>query len=137
MFQILAIDYGKVRCGIAATDDMQIVASGIGTVETTQLLPFLKKYFLENTVKIVVIGLPIDLKGNLSEVENEILKFIDTFAKEFPEIKIERLDERYTSKMASYFISQSGKSKKQRQEKALIDKMSATILLQNYLDYKK
>ncbi|ROI14251.1 Holliday junction resolvase RuvX [Epilithonimonas hominis] len=137
MGQILAIDYGKVRTGIAVTDDMQIIASGLTTVETPKLIDFLKKYFSENSVDEVVIGLPTDLKGNMSDIETEIQKFILVFEKEFPEKKINRLDERFTSKMASFFISQSGKNKKQRQEKGLIDKVSATILLQNFLDQKR
>ena len=137
MGQILAIDYGKARTGIAATDDMQIIASGLPTVETPKLVDFLKKYFSENIVDEIVIGLPTDLKGNMSEIETEIQKFISVFEKEFSDKKINRLDERFTSKMASFFISQSGKNKKQRQEKGLIDKVSATILLQNFLDQKR
>ena len=137
MGQILAIDYGKVRTGIAVTDDMQIIASGLTTVETPKLIDFLKKYFLENSVDEVVIGLPTDLKGNISDIETEIQKFILVFEKEFPDKKINRLDERFTSKMASFFISQSGKNKKQRQEKGLIDKVSATIILQNFLEQKQ
>ena len=136
MGQILAIDYGKARCGIAATDDMQIIASGLNTVQTSVLIDFLKKYFNENRVDEVVVGLPVDLKGNISEVETDILKFIEVFQKEFPMIKVNRFDERFTSKMASFFISQSGKSKKQRQEKGLIDKVSATIILQNFLEQR-
>ena len=137
MGQILAIDYGKVRTGIAVTDDMQIIASGLTTVETPKLMDFLKKYFSENQVDEIVIGLPTDLKGNMSDIETEIQKFILVFEKEFPDKKINRLDERFTSKMASFFISQSGKSKKQRQEKGLIDKVSATIILQNFLEQKR
>ena len=137
MGQILAIDYGKVRTGIAVTDDMQIIASGLTTVETPKLIDFLKKYFSENSVDEVVIGLPTDLKGNMSDIETEIQKFILLFEKEIPDKKINRLDERFTSKMASFFISQSGKNKKQKQEKGLIDKVSATILLQNFLDQKR
>ncbi|MPS72922.1 MAG: Holliday junction resolvase RuvX [Chryseobacterium sp.] len=137
MGQILAIDYGKARTGIAVTDDMQIIASGLTTVETPKLAEFLKKYFSENKVDEIVIGLPTDLKGNMSEIETDIQKFISVFEKEFPDKKINRLDERFTSKMASFFISQSGKNKKQRQEKGLIDKVSATILLQNFLEQKR
>ncbi|WBV55887.1 Holliday junction resolvase RuvX [Chryseobacterium daecheongense] len=136
MGQILAIDYGKARCGIATTDDMQIIASSLDTVETKHILSFLKKYFSENKVDDVVIGLPIDLKGNVSEVETDILQFIDEFKKEFPTISVYRFDERFTSKMASFFISQSGKSKKKREEKGLIDKISATIILQNFLEQR-
>ncbi|UOU98708.1 Holliday junction resolvase RuvX [Chryseobacterium daecheongense] len=136
MGQILAIDYGKARCGIAATDDMQIIASGLDTVDTRLIIEFLKKYFSVNKVEAIVVGLPTDLKGNISEVETDILKFIEQFEKEFPGIPVHRFDERFTSKMASFFISQSGKNKKQRQEKGLIDKVSATIILQNFLEQR-
>ena len=137
MSQIIAIDYGKARCGIAATDDLQIIASALTTVETKNLTDFLQKYFAENRVEAMVIGLPTDLKGNMSEIETEILKFVEKAKTYFPEVEIHRFDERFTSKMASYFISQSGKNKKQRQEKALIDKVSATIILQNFLEQKQ
>ncbi|MGD1319244.1 Holliday junction resolvase RuvX [Chryseobacterium sp. 2R14A] len=136
MGQIIAIDYGKARCGIAATDDMQIIASGLDTVETRFLIDFLKKYFVQNKVDAAVVGLPTDLKGNISEVETDILGFIENFKKEFPQVEVHRFDERFTSKMASFFISQSGKSKKQRQQKGLIDKVSATIILQNFLEQR-
>jgi putative Holliday junction resolvase len=99
-------------------------------------MEFLRKYFTENKVDDVVVGLPTDLKGNISEVETDILKFIEEFQKEFSGITVHRLDERFTSKMASFFISQSGKSKKKRQEKGLIDKVSATIILQNFLEQR-
>lgn len=137
MSQVVAIDYGKVRCGIAATDDMQLIASALTTVENKNIFSFLEKYFSENKVEILVIGLPTDLKGNLSEIETDILKFIEKVKELFPEVEIHRFDERFTSKMASFFISQSGKNKKQRQEKALIDKVSATIILQNFLEQKQ
>lgn len=137
MSQVVAIDYGKVRCGIAATDDMQLIASALTTVETKNIFSFLEKYFSENKVETLVIGLPTDLKGNLSDIETDILKFIEKVKELFPEVEIHRFDERFTSKMASFFISQSGKNKKQRQEKALIDKVSATIILQNFLEQKQ
>lgn len=137
MAQILAIDYGKARCGIAVTDDLQIIASGLPTIETQFLLDFLRKYLNENKVETLVVGFPMDLRGTISEIETDIQKFLEIFKKEFPNIGVERLDERFTSKMASYFISQSGKSKKQRQEKGLIDKVSATIILQNFLEQKQ
>ncbi len=136
MGQILAVDFGKKRCGLAATDDLRIIASGLDTVETSVLMEYLKKYFEKNTVDEVVIGLPTDLKGNMSEVEQDIQKFIEEFKSEFPEVSVVRFDERFTSKIASYFISQSGKNKKQRQEKGLIDKVSATLILQQYLEQK-
>ena len=136
MKQILAIDYGKVRCGIAATDDMQIIASGLDTVATSGLMVFLKKYFSENNVEAVVVGLPTDLKGNMSDIEKSILVFIEKFKIEFPTVEVNRFDERFTSKMPSFFISQSGKNKKQREQKGLIDKVSATIILQNFLEQR-
>lgn len=137
MGQILAIDYGKARTGIAATDDMKLIASGLATVPTGELLLFLSEYIRSNVVEAVVVGYPVDLKGNVSEVETSILEFIEKFNTQFPEIEVHRLDERFTSKMASFFISQSGKNKKQRQEKGLIDKVSATIILQNFLEQKR
>lgn len=137
MSQILAIDYGKARCGLAVTDDMQIIASGLETVPTKDIFPYLKKYFDENSVEQIVVGLPTDLKGNLNEVEVHILKFLEKFKSQFPAIEVARFDERFTSKMASFFISQSGKSKKKREEKGLIDKVSATLILQNYLEQIK
>ena len=136
MGQILAVDFGKKRCGLAATDDLRIIASGLDTVETIALMEILRNYFSENSVDEVVIGLPTDLKGNMSEVEQDIQKFIEEFKSEFPEVSVVRFDERFTSKIASYFISQSGKNKKQRQEKGLIDKVSATLILQQYLEQK-
>ena len=136
MGQILAVDFGKKRCGLAATDDLRIIASGLDTVETSVLMEYLRKYFEKNSVDEVVIGLPTDLKGNMSEVEEDIQKFIEEFKSEFSEVSVVRFDERFTSKIASYFISQSGKNKKQRQEKGLIDKVSATLILQQYLEQK-
>ena len=137
MGQILAVDYGKVRCGIAATDDFQIIASGLPTVENKNLFVFFNEYLKENNVEAIVVGLPTNLKGNLNEVETDILKFLEKFKTEFPAIEIHRFDERFTSKMASFFISQSGKSKKKREEKGLVDKVSATLILQNYLEQKQ
>lgn len=137
MGQIMAIDYGKKRTGIAVTDDMQIIASGLDTVETARIFEFLKKYLSENQVESIVVGLPIDLRGNMSEVEADIQKFIENFRKEYPQIPVCRLDERFTSKIASLYISQSAKTRKERQSKALIDKVSATLILQNFLEQKQ
>lgn len=134
MGQIMAVDYGKARTGLAVTDDMQIIASALQTVETPKLMDFLETYFQQNKVDEIVVGLPTDLKGNMSEIETEIQKFLEQFQATFPQIKINRFDERFTSKMASFFISQSGKSKKERQQKGLIDKISATLILQNFLE---
>ena len=137
MAQIMAVDYGKKRCGVAATDDMQIIASAVDTIETLKILDFFKNYFQLNKVEALVVGLPVDLRGNMNEIETEISIFVKNFQAEYPEIEVFRLDERFTSKMASYFISQSGKSKKKREEKGLIDRISATIILQNFLEQKQ
>jgi len=130
----MSIDYGSIRTGIAVTDDLQIVASSLETVDTSKLMGFLSEYFSANEVNDLVVGLPSDLKGNPCEIESEIQIFIAKFADMFPNIKIHRFDERFTSKMASFFISQSGKSKKKREQKSLIDKLSATIILQDFLE---
>ena len=119
------------------TDELQIIASGLQTVETVELFPFLTGYFAENRVEAIVVGLPTDLKGNLSEIEQEISGFIEKFKLQFPEIEVYRFDERFTSKMASFYISQSGKGKKKREEKGLVDKVSATLILQNFLEQKQ
>ena len=134
MAQIMAIDYGKVRTGIACTDDLQIIASALCTTPTVQLFAFLQKYFAENQVEAVVVGQPIDLKAQMSAIETDIIKFIAEFQIKFPQIKVHRLDERFTSKMASAVISQSGMGKIKRQNKGLIDQVSACIILQNFLD---
>lgn len=136
MGQILALDYGKKRCGLAATDDLQLIASGLETIDTPRLMDYLKNYFSLNKVDEIVIGLPTDLKGNINEIETDIQAFIQRLKELFPDKPIQRFDERFTSKMASYFISQSGKNKKQRQDKGLIDKVSATLILQQYLEQK-
>jgi len=130
----MAIDYGRVRTGVAVTDDLQMIASSLDTIETPKLMAFFSDYLQFNEVEGLVVGLPLDLKGNFCEIESEILDFIDKFGKRFPSVKIHRFDERFTSKIASFFISQSGKSKKKREQKSLIDKVSATIILQNFLE---
>lgn len=116
MGQIIAIDYGKARCGIAATDDMQIIASGLDTVQTQSLVEFLKKYFTENKVDDVVIGLPVDLRGNISEVETDILKFIEIFKKSFRLFRFIVLM-KDLHQDGFVFISQSGKSKNKDKKK--------------------
>ncbi len=137
MARILAIDYGTKRTGIAITDEMQFIASGLTTVKTKELLSFLKKYISEEKVELVIIGEPKQKDGAHSQVEAEIKKFITLFKNTFPLMKLDRIDERFTSKMAFQTMIDSGLKKKQRQNKALIDEISATILLQDYLKYKK
>ncbi|TDI67410.1 MAG: Holliday junction resolvase RuvX [Bacteroidetes bacterium] len=136
MARILALDYGTKRTGIAVTDELQIIASGLTTVETKELLLFLNDYFAEETVELVLVGEPRQRDGTHSSVEEEIGKFLLEYSKKFPDIPLQRVDERYTSKMAFQTMIDSGLKKKQRQNKALIDEISATIILQTYL-YKK
>lgn len=133
MPQLIGIDYGSKRTGLAATDDMQIIASPLETVATNQLIPFLKDYMVFNKMEAFVIGEPKRLHGAPSEVEAEIKKFILKLNTAFPGIKTHRVDERFTSKMAFDTMIASGISKKKRQDKGMIDKISATIILQDYL----
>ena len=135
--RILAIDYGTKRTGIAVTDPLQIIASGLCTVETPTLLPFLKQYTTEEAVETFVIGQPKRLNNEDSSVETHIQQFITQLQKEFPSILIHRQDERFTSKLAFQTMIDSGLKKKQRQNKALIDEISATIILQEFLSSRK
>jgi putative Holliday junction resolvase len=137
MARILSIDYGQKRTGIAVTDDFQIIASGLTTIPSTDIIPFLKTYFSKENVETVLIGEPKQMNGLPSESTEIIEKFIAQFHTEFPNMKMERVDERFTSKMAFQTMIDSGLKKKQRQNKGLIDEIAATILLQDYLNYKK
>lgn len=137
MARILSIDYGFKRTGIAVTDDFQIIASGLTTIPSGELLSFLKTYFSKENVETVIIGEPKQMNGLPSESSEIIEKFIVQFHTEFPTMKMERVDERFTSKMAFQTMIDSGLKKKQRQNKGLIDEIAATILLQDYLNYKK
>ncbi|WP_396218531.1 Holliday junction resolvase RuvX [Flavobacterium sp.] len=137
MARILSIDYGLKRTGIAVTDDFQIIASGLTTIPSTDIIPFLKTYFSKENVETVLIGEPKQMNGLPSESSEIIEKFISQFHTEFPNMKMERVDERFTSKMAFQTMIDSGLKKKQRQNKGLIDEIAATILLQDYLNYKK
>ncbi len=137
MAKVLAIDYGSKRVGIAVTDDLQIIASGLTTVHSKDIIEFLKDYLSKNDVECFVIGEAIDLKGNPAESARIIEPFVVHLTRIFPNIKIERVDERFTSKIAFQSIIDSGLKKKDRQNKALIDEVSATIILQSYLEQKK
>lgn len=137
MARILSIDYGLKRTGIAVTDDFQIIASGLTTIPSSELITFLKTYFSKEKVETVIIGEPKQMNGQPSESAEIIEKFILQFNIEFPNMKLERIDERFTSKMAFQTMIDSGLKKKQRQNKGLIDEIAATILLQDYLNYKK
>lgn len=133
MGRILAIDYGTKRTGLAVTDEMQIIASGLTTVETAGLVLFLKKYVATENVEKFVVGLPKQMDNTASESEVYIQKFLEQLVKAIPHIPVERVDERFTSKMAFQTMIDSGLKKKQRQNKALIDEISATLILQSYL----
>ena len=133
MGRILAIDYGTKRTGIAITDELQLIASGLTTVSTNELIPFLKQYFASEKVDLVLVGEPKQKDGTASDVEEFIQKFLKKFSNVFPLLEVKRVDERYTSKMAFQTMIDSGLNKKKRRNKALIDEISATIILQEYL----
>lgn len=134
--RLLALDYGKVRTGIAITDEIQLIASGLKTVKTIELFDFLDTYFAEEHVECVIVGEPKQMDGSASESEALIQKFLKKFSKRYPNITVARQDERFTSKMAMQSMFASGMKKKQRRNKALVDEISATLILQAYLDRK-
>lgn len=133
MSRILAIDYGTKRVGIAVTDENRIIASGLTTVHSNDVIEFLKNYIIKNPVEIIVLGDPKNLDNTPSQSAEGINNFARHLQKVFPSIKLERLDERFTSKIAFRAMIDSGLKKKQRQNKGLIDQISATIILQDYL----
>jgi len=137
MSQILAMDYGAKRTGIAVTDDLQIIASGLTTVPTENLLNFLEEYLEKEQVELFLIGEPKQMNNTASESEGMILKFIKKLKKRFPSVPLKRVDERFTSKMAVQTMIESGLKKKKRQDKGLVDEISATIILQSYLYQKQ
>ncbi|MDC6384487.1 Holliday junction resolvase RuvX [Flagellimonas taeanensis] len=134
MARILALDYGKVRTGIAVTDELQLIASGLTTVETKDLIPFLETYFQREQVERIVVGLPKQMDNTPSESEALIQEFLKKMSTKFPTYPVERQDERFTSKMAVQSMLDSGMKKKKRQDKALVDEISATLILQAYLN---
>ena len=136
MARILALDYGKVRTGVAVTDELQMIASGLTTVPTRELIPFLKKYLSEEKVGTLVIGEPKRMDGSASEPEVLIRPLLERLRSEFPEIGLERQDERFTSKIAVQSMVAGGMNKKKRRNKALVDEISATLILQAYLERK-
>ena len=135
--RILSIDYGKKRTGIAVTDPMQIIANGLETMETKDLEAFLKAYMEKEEVETIVVGYPRQMDGEDSENMKRITPFVNRLRKLYPEKKIEMYDERFTSVLAHKTMLASGIGKKARQDKALVDKISATIILQEYLESKK
>jgi len=136
MARIVAIDYGEIRTGIAVTDELQLIASGLTTVTTRHLFAFLEDYIQKEKVELFVIGEPKQMNYKDSESEVFIKAFIKKLSDKFNLIPIKRIDERFTSKMAFQTMIDSGLTKKQRRNKALIDEISATIILQTYLEQK-
>lgn len=135
--RILAIDYGKKRTGIAVTDTLQIIAGGLDTVETRDLEPWLTGYMQKEEVETIVVGYPRQMDGDDSENMKRITPFVNRLKKLFPGVNIELYDERFTSVLAHKTMLDSGIGRKARQDKGLVDKISATIILQDYLEYKK
>ncbi|MCF8454237.1 MAG: Holliday junction resolvase RuvX [Pedobacter sp.] len=134
--RILAFDYGTKRIGIAVTDPLQIIATGLDTIHPKDIIDYLKKYLSTEQVELFVVGEPKQMDGSPSQSTPHIKGFITTLKKHFPEIPVERIDERFTSKMASAVVAQSGFKKTDRQNKERLDTISATIILQTYLEKK-
>jgi len=134
MGRIIGIDYGRKRTGIAVTDPMKIIASRLDTLSSVTVIPFLKDYIAKNDVECIVVGYPKQLNNRGSESLKYINPFLQKLVKEFPDMKIEQMDERFTSKIAFQTMIDAGVKKKDRQDKGLVDGVSATIILQSYLD---
>jgi putative Holliday junction resolvase len=130
----MAIDVGQKRVGIAITDDLKLIANGLDTVPYAKFFDFLDKYTTEQEVETIVVGEPRQRDNSASPAAGLIDPFVKKLIKKYPQIRVERYDERYTSKMAFQAMIDSGISKKSRQDKALIDKISATIILQSYME---
>ena len=135
MPRILSIDYGGKRSGLAVTDPLKIIASGLCTVETPRLMTFLRDYFSKEEVERVIIGMPVNWDESATHATPLVQKFITAFKKHFPSIPIIEVDERFTSKMAQQAMIEMGMKKKQRQVKSNVDEIAATILLQEYLQH--
>ncbi|HUP12490.1 MAG TPA: Holliday junction resolvase RuvX [Niastella sp.] len=133
MARILSIDYGKKRTGLAVTDPLQIIATGLTTVETPKLFQYLKAYFVKEAVELIIMGEPKNLDDSDTHATPLVKQAVARLKKEFPTIPIKMVDERFTSKMASQAMIDMGMKKKQRQNKALVDEIAATIMLQEYL----
>lgn len=134
MSKIVALDFGIKRIGVAMTDDLNIIASGLDTVSNENILSFLKNLTIKNKIDTIVIGKPLQKNNQPSDIEVEILKFINVLKNNFPLIKLDRYDERFTSVIAKKVILESGINKTKRRNKSLVDKISATIILQSYLE---
>lgn len=137
MARLLSIDYGKKRTGIAVSDPLQIIANGLTTVETTRLFDFLANYLQKEEVSCIVVGLPRQMNNEPSENMKRIEPFVNRLRKLYPHIEVEYFDERFSSKMAMQTMIDGGVKKKDRQNKALVDEISATIILQGYMESKR
>lgn len=134
--RIMAFDYGVKRIGVAVTDPLQLIATALTTVHPEDIWTFLADYLQQEAVETFVVGQPLQLDGTASESAPHVVGFVRKLKKTFPTIALVEVDERFTSKMAASVIAQSGKGKKKRQEKGLVDTVSATIILQSYLETK-
>lgn len=134
MSKILAVDYGQKRVGLAITDDHQLIASGLTTIHSKDIFEYLNSIFSKENISIVVVGVAKNLDNTPSQSSKYIEPFVKKLSKQFPEIIIERVDERFTSKMAFQTIIDAGLKKKVRRNKALVDQVSATIILQSFLE---
>ncbi len=134
MGRILAIDYGKVRTGLAVTDPLKIISTALETVKTQDLIPYLQQYILQEPVEIFVLGLPVSLKNEDTPTTAMVREFGQKLGQTFPEIRVRYVDERFTSKMAQDSMIAFGAKKKDRQNKGNTDKISAVIILQSYME---
>jgi len=137
MGRLLAIDYGKKRTGIAVSDPLQIIANGLTTVKTSEIFDFLRDYLQKEEVSAIVVGLPKQMSGKMSENMQRVEAFVNKLRQKYPSVPIEYFDERFSSKMAHKAMIDGGLKKKDRQNKALVDEISATIILQGYMESKR
>ena len=137
MSRLLSIDYGKKRTGIAVSDSLQIIANGLTTVETSKLFEFLEDYLKKEEVESIIVGLPKQMNGEPSENMKRIEPFVNRLKKIYPKINIEYYDERFTSKLAHQAMIDGGLKKQDRRNKELVDEISATIILQGYMESKR
>lgn len=137
MTRLLALDYGTKRVGIAVTDELQLIASGLCTVRTHDCMDFLIEYLSKESVSTIVMGIPKNLRNLNTDATPYVKGFAKQIRKQFPEMKVELIDERFTSKIAFQSMIDGGLKKKARQDKALVDEVSATLILQSYMEQQK
>ncbi len=137
MGRILAIDYGQKRVGLAVTDELRIIATGLETVHVKDIWSYLTQYFTNENVDLIIVGEPKDMKGEASDSSRFIEPFVKSLKKKFPQIEVQRFDERFTSKIAMDAMIEGGLNKKKRRNKALVDTISATLILQSFMDSLK